>query len=152
MRPRSATDEANGSIPQLSWVLPWCWHDSILSKEWSLQETQGGSVRAHRRRVDEDLVGIDDLGEVCRGAPGCFPWRRPAAFRCERARRFGFPRLSFDGSIEELRGLRPMRCSRSARRPVSSTILAHNRTISSACVATSSNSAAFSAASASNAA
>ena len=36
-------DEPDGSLPQLSWELPRCWHDSILSKEWSLQETQGGS-------------------------------------------------------------------------------------------------------------
>ena len=32
-------------ISQLRWVLPRCWHDSILSKEAeSLQETQSGSV------------------------------------------------------------------------------------------------------------
>ena len=37
--------EANRSFPQLSWVLPRCWHDSILSKEWSLRETQRGSLQ-----------------------------------------------------------------------------------------------------------
>jgi hypothetical protein len=34
-------DQAGGMIPQLRWVLPRCWHDSILSEEAeSLQETQ----------------------------------------------------------------------------------------------------------------
>ena len=38
-------DQAVGMISQLRWVLPRCWHDSILSKEAeSLQETQSGSV------------------------------------------------------------------------------------------------------------
>jgi len=55
------------------------------------------------------------------GGTGLLSSRAPRSLRCERARRFGFPRPSLDGGIEELRGLRrcvarDRRGARSARR------------------------------------
>ena len=64
------------------------------------------------------------------GSPGCFPGLLPAARRSARDGEGGFENNSADGGIEEFRGLRPRRSSRSATRRF-------NSAISFACAATS---------------
>ena len=73
-------------------------------------------------RVDDDLVGIGHLGEVLALGAGLLALLRSRRTALGRYGAGGLVNPSADGGIEELRGLRPRRSSRSATSACSSAI------------------------------
>ena len=81
--------------------------------------------------VGDDLIGVGHTWARCfPSVPGCFPGLRLPAPR-RSARDGGLEKLSADGGIDELRGVRPRRSSRSAILASSFTMTAAWRSVTS---------------------
>ena len=74
----------------------------------------GSARRARGRCVGTTWSGSATWARCLPGAPGCLPCLRAAARRSARDGDGGFENPSADGGIDELRGFRPRRSSRSA--------------------------------------
>ena len=89
--------------------------------------------------VGDDLIGVGHTWARCfPSVPGCFPGLRLPAPR-RSARDGGLEKLSADGGIDELRGVRPRRSVRSATVAFNSATKEVNWSITNCCAAMTSD-------------